>query len=143
MAVYAATKAFILSFAEALAKETKDTKISITALQPDATDTDFFHKAKAENSVIYKEKNLASPEKVAKDGLEALEKGKNVVQSGMQNKFQSVLNNIISDDMIATNMERQMKPSDKIDGRVLPIHMASLRERESINTFKNTRNGDY
>ena len=143
MAVYAATKAFILSFAEALAKETKDTKISITALQPDATDTDFFHKAKAENSVIYKEKNLASPEKVAKDGLEALEKGKNVVQSGMQNKFQSVLNNIISDDMIATNMERQMKPSDKMDGRALPIHMASLRERESINTFKNARNGDY
>lgn len=143
MAVYAATKAFILSFAEALAKETKDTNISITALQPDATDTEFFHKAKAENSVIYKEKKLASPEKVAKDGMEALEKGKNVVQSGMQNKFQSVLNNIISDDMIASNMEKQMKPSDKIDGREFPIHMASRRERMAINTFKNMQNGDY
>jgi short-subunit dehydrogenase len=76
MAVYAATKAFILSFAEALTKEIKNTNITITALQPDATDTDFFHKAKAENSVIYKEKKLASPEEIAKEGYRALKKGK-------------------------------------------------------------------
>ena len=143
LAVYAATKAFILSFAEALAQENKDTNVTITALQPDATDTDFFHKAKAENSVTYKERKLASPEKVAKDGFEALEKGKNVVQSGFQNKFQSVMNNIISDELIVSNMEKQMKLSSKIDGRTMPIHKPSLRERKAINSFKNTINGDY
>jgi uncharacterized protein len=143
MSVYAATKAFILSFAEALSNETKDTEVSITALQPDATDTDFFHKAKAENSVVYKERKLASPEKVARDGLEALEKGKNIVLPGFQNKFQSVVNTIIPDDMIADNMEKQMKPSDKIDGRAMPAHMASLRERKAINALRNTYHGDY
>lgn len=143
LAVYAATKAFILSFAEALAKENENTNITITALQPDATDTDFFHKAKAENSVTYKEKKLAHPETVAKDGFEALEKGKNVVKSGLQNKFQSILNNIISDDMIVSNMEKQLKPSDKTDGRTMPLHLPSLRERKAINSFKNSSNGDY
>lgn len=143
MAVYAATKAFILSFAEALANETKDTSITVTALQPDATDTDFFHKAKAENSVTYKEKKLADPEKIAKDGFEALQKGQNVVQPGFQNKFQGVLNNIISDAVVAKNMEKQMKLSHKKEGRVKPIHMASLREREAINSYKKAINGDY
>jgi uncharacterized protein len=143
MAVYAATKAFILSFAEALTNETKDTSITITALQPDATDTDFFHKAKAENSVMYKEKKLADPEKIARDGFEALQKGQNIVQPGLQNKFQGVLNNIISDNAVANNMERQMKLSNKKEGREKPIHMPSLRERESINFYKKASNGDY
>jgi uncharacterized protein len=143
MAVYAATKAFILSFAEALAKETENTNITITALQPDATDTDFFHKAKAESSVTYKEKKLASPEEVAKEGVKALKNGTKLVSPGFQNKFQSVLNNILSYDAITANMERQMKLSDKKNGRDKPLHMASLRERESINKFKRTFNGDY
>ena len=143
MAVYAATKAFILSFAEALTKEIKNTNITITALQPDATDTDFFHKAKAENSVIYKEKKLASPEEIAKEGFKALKKGKKVALPGFQNKFQSILNNIISDDAVASNMEKQMQLSDKKNGREKPVHMASLRERETINSFKRTYHGDY
>ena len=143
MSVYAASKAFILSFAEALAYETKDTSITITALQPDATDTDFFHKAKAENCVTYKEKKLADPEKVAKDAFEALRKGQNVVQPGFQNKVQGVLNKLISDNLIAVNMEKQMKLSNKKEGRVRPMHKASLRERESINFYKKASNGDY
>ena len=41
-AVYAATKAFVLSFAHSLRYELKETGISVTALQPGPTDTDFF-----------------------------------------------------------------------------------------------------
>jgi hypothetical protein len=40
-------------------------------------------------------------------------------------------------------MEKQMKPSDKENGRTMPLHMASLRERKAINSYKNTSNGDY
>jgi short-subunit dehydrogenase len=65
MAVYAASKAFILSFTEALVRELEYTDVTITALQPDATDTDFFHKVKADKSVLYREKKLAEPEMVA------------------------------------------------------------------------------
>lgn len=44
-AVYAATKAFVLSFAHSVRYELRDTGISVTALQPGPTDTDFFHRA--------------------------------------------------------------------------------------------------
>lgn len=139
-AVYAATKAFILSFAEAIAYEVKDTNITITALRPGPTDTDFFHKAKAENSVTYREKELASPEEVAKAGMEALKKKKHIAMPGFQNKFQSMLNNIMTDDMIAANMEKQLKKSTKKEGRVKPNHLALLREWEYINAVREKRN---
>jgi short-subunit dehydrogenase len=44
-AVYAASKAFVHSFAEALRNELKDTDITITSLMPGPTDTNFFHRA--------------------------------------------------------------------------------------------------
>ncbi|HJS01483.1 MAG TPA: SDR family oxidoreductase [Flavobacterium sp.] len=138
--VYAATKAFILSFAEAIAYEVKDKNITITALRPGPTDTDFFHKAKAENSVTYREKELASPEEVAKAGMEALKKKKHIAMPGFQNKFQSMLNNIMTDDKIAANMEKQLKKSTKKEGRVKPDHLASLREWEYINAVREKRN---
>ncbi|WP_255157702.1 SDR family oxidoreductase [Siphonobacter sp. BAB-5385] len=50
MAVYGATKAFVLSFTEALRNELKDTSITVTALLPGATNTDFFNKAGAEGT---------------------------------------------------------------------------------------------
>ncbi|MFL9831747.1 SDR family oxidoreductase [Flavobacterium sp. ST-87] len=138
--VYAATKAFILSFAEAIANEVKDTNITITTLRPGPTDTDFFHKAKAEHTVTYKEKELASPEKVAKAGMKALEKNKLIALPGLQNKFQSILNNIMTEDRITANMEKQLKKSSKKGGRNKPLHPASLREWEYINAIREKQN---
>ena len=51
-AVYAASKAFVLSFAEGLRNELKDTGITITALQPGATDTNFFHRAGMDDTKV-------------------------------------------------------------------------------------------
>ena len=51
-AVYAATKAFVLSFAHSLRYELRDTDISVTALQPGPTDTDFFHRAGMDNTQV-------------------------------------------------------------------------------------------
>jgi len=48
--VYVATKAFILSFNDAIAFELKETNITITSLIPNATDTDFFRKASIEHT---------------------------------------------------------------------------------------------
>jgi short-subunit dehydrogenase len=75
MAVYAATKSFVLTFAEGIAEEVHDTEVTITAVQPDATDTDFFHKAKAENSVVYQEKTLFSPQDVAVEAFRGMFNG--------------------------------------------------------------------
>jgi len=75
-AVYGGTKAYILSFSEAIRNELKDTNITVTVLQPGATDTDFFNKAGAQNSKMVEDKSkLSDPAKVAKDGYDALTSG--------------------------------------------------------------------
>src|SRR6185312_12851435 len=72
-AVYAATKAFDLSFAHSLRYELRDTNITVTALQPGPTNTDFFHRAGMENTKVGSEgKKESSPEDVAKQGIDAL-----------------------------------------------------------------------
>jgi short-subunit dehydrogenase len=52
-AVYAATKAFGLSFAHSLRYELRDTAVSVTALQPGPTNTDFFHRAGMDNTEVW------------------------------------------------------------------------------------------
>ncbi|PZR22640.1 MAG: oxidoreductase [Flavobacterium psychrophilum] len=143
LSVYAATKAFVLSFTEALNEELKDTEVSITALQPGATDTDFFHKAKAENTVTYKETGLYTAEEVAEAGYEALMTGTAVVSPGFMNKTQKAMNTIMPDSAIAANMHKQMESSMKEDGRRSSSHPASQRERGSINAKREGVNGDY
>src|SRR5436190_18435861 len=61
LAVYAASKAFVLSFTEALVNELEDTDVTITALQPGVTDTDFFYKAGEDETTHYQEMELSDP----------------------------------------------------------------------------------
>lgn len=143
LSVYAATKAFVLSLVEALQKEIENSDVTITALQPGATDTDFFHKAKAENTVTYKEVSMYTPEEVAKAGFEGLMKGEATVVPGFMNKTQGVLNSLMSDSAIAENMEKQMQPSKETEGKSESKHEPSLRERQKINSAIGSVHGDY
>jgi short-subunit dehydrogenase len=83
---YHSSKAFVLSWSEALAIELEDTPISVTALCPGATDTDFFQKAGAENMSIRQSSNVMSPQEVAKAGYEAMLKEELFVVPGGLNK---------------------------------------------------------
>lgn len=74
LGVYAATKAFILSFSDALGTELKNTPVTVTTLIPTATDTDFFRKAGMENTKAAVE-NPEDPTVVAKIGYSALMNG--------------------------------------------------------------------
>jgi uncharacterized protein len=112
-AVYGATKAYVLSFTEALYNELKDSNITVTTLQPGATATDFFNKAGAENSKIVKESKLSDPADVARDGYEALMKGDDKVVSGFKNKIQTAMSNLMSDETVADQMRNQSEESDK------------------------------
>lgn len=143
LSVYAGTKAFVLSLTEALAKEVENTNVTLTALQPGPTDTDFFHKAKAENSVTYKEISLYAPEEVAKAGYEGLMNGDAIVIPGAKNKTQIYMNNLIPDSAVASSMQKQMKPSQEIGGKESAGHFASRRERDSINARNGALHGDY
>jgi uncharacterized protein len=110
-AVYGGTKAYVLGFTEALISELKDTDITITALQPGATDTDFFNKAGAQDSKIVADKSkLSDPAEVAKDGYKALMSGDDKVVSGMKNKMQSAMSNVMPDTMLADQMKKQSEP---------------------------------
>lgn len=111
MAVYSGTKAFVYSFTQALVNELKDTNVTMTALLPGASDTDFFHKAHAEDTVIYNETSLSDPADVAKDGYKALMKGKAKVVSGAKNKVQAAMTNIIPDSTVTTGMRKFMEES--------------------------------
>lgn len=143
LSVYAATKAFVLSFTEALIEELEDSNVSVTALLPGATDTDFFHKAKSENTVTYKESDMYAPEEVAKAGFDGLFNGDSTVTPGFMNKAQKAMNTLMPDGAIAANMQKQMESSMKEDGRTMSLHAPSQRERSSINASRDGVNGDY
>jgi short-subunit dehydrogenase len=113
--VYHGTKAFVQSFTEAINNEVKDTGVTITALLPGATDTDFFNKADMNESKIVQEGKLDDPAKVAKDGYEALMNGKDMVVSGFKNKVSVAMSNVMPDSAAANSMRKQQQPvtSDK------------------------------
>jgi short-subunit dehydrogenase len=113
-AVYGGTKAYVLSLTEALINEVKDTEVTLTVLQPGATDTDFFNKAGAQNSKMVESKSkLSDPADVAKDAYKALMKGDDKVVSGFKNKVQVAMSNVMPDTMLAEQMRKQSEESDK------------------------------
>lgn len=111
-AIYAATKSFVQSFAEALHFEMKDTKrnITITALQPGPTDTNFFERAGLENTKAGQgEKD--DPAVVAQQGFDALMAGKDhVIAGSMMNKIQAAGAQVISEQRAAATHAKQIRP---------------------------------
>ena len=86
MAVYYATKAYVLSLSEALAEETRNTGVSVTALCPGPTATGFDKKANLGASALFTNK-LMTAERVASEGYKGLMKGKAVVVPGLRQKI--------------------------------------------------------
>ena len=97
MAVYAASKVFVLNYSRALYVELKSRGISVTALCPGWVDTAFFKTAtdtKNPNAVT-KYTFMQTPERVVKQGLKAMKKGRMVSIVGKQNKLLYVINKIL------------------------------------------------
>ncbi|MGH1516983.1 SDR family NAD(P)-dependent oxidoreductase [Chryseobacterium sp. JK1] len=111
--VYHGSKAFILSWSEAIREELKDTGITVTALLPGPTDTDFFNKAQMNRSKIMEDKeSFSTPEEVAKDGYDALMNGEDKIISGLKNKLTVAMSNLASDSMAAYRMGKMQEPQD-------------------------------
>jgi uncharacterized protein len=89
LAVYGASKSFVQSLAEALHYELKDTGVTVTALQPAPTDTNFFERAEMMETRVAVEDD---PAEVARQGFEALMAGEHrVVAGSVRNKVQSAV----------------------------------------------------
>ncbi|WP_295654652.1 SDR family oxidoreductase [uncultured Mucilaginibacter sp.] len=85
MAVYCATKAYVLSFSEAISNEVSDKGVTVTALCPGATESGFQMAAGMENNELFKGKKLPTSKEVAEYGYAAMLKGKTVAIHGFIN----------------------------------------------------------
>jgi len=87
MAVYYATKAYVLSFSEALAEELRNTGVTVTALCPGPTQTDFAESAQISTSRLFSTFGIADAADVAKYGFDAMMHGKRLAIPGIRNKI--------------------------------------------------------
>ncbi|MCF8296081.1 MAG: SDR family oxidoreductase [Saprospiraceae bacterium] len=87
MSVYYASKAFVLSFTEAISNELKGSGVSATALCPGPTKTKFFDAAEVENPKFMQLLKMADSSSVAKYGYKSLMKGKVIAVPGFMNKL--------------------------------------------------------
>lgn len=110
--VYGATKAFGLSFARGLRQELEDTGITVTALQPGATDTDFFRRAGMENTQVGSEgKYENDPAEVAQQGFDALMKGEDhVYAASLKTKIQGELGRFIPESVKGAMHKKMAEP---------------------------------
>ena len=114
-AVYNASKAFDLHFAEAVRNELKDTGVTVTALMPGATDTEFFERADMEDTSVA-QGSLEDPADVARQGFEALMAGDDhVVGGGLKTKLQSVVANVLPETVKAEQHRQMAEPGSDED----------------------------
>ena len=85
MAVYYATKAYVLSFSEAIDNEVRDKGVTVTTLCPGATESGFQAAAAMEESALVKGKKLPTSKEVAEYGYKAMMQGKTVAIHGFMN----------------------------------------------------------
>ena len=111
-AVYAATKAFVLSFAQSLHYELRDSGVTVTALQPGPTNTDFFSRADMDNTEVgSKGKNESQPDDVARQGIEALMAGKDhVYAASFKTKMEGMFANLVPGAVKAAIHEKMARP---------------------------------
>lgn len=106
MAVYGASKAFVLSFSEALAEEYRTRGLRVLALCPGATETPFFDIA-GEAASVGKRR---TPEQVIATGLRALEQGRTVVVDGTSNAFLAAMPRLAPRWLVARVAGRTVHP---------------------------------
>jgi uncharacterized protein len=112
-ATYGASKAFLLSFAEAIRYELKNTGVSVTALMPGPTDTDFFDRAGMQDTPVGHKARKDDPAEVAADAIKALLAGDDKVVAGsVKNTLQAATAKVLPETARAAMHAGQTKPQD-------------------------------
>lgn len=111
--VYNASKSFVQSFSEALRDELRDTGITVTALMPGPTDTNFFHRAKMADTPVGR-MSKDDPAQVARQGFEALMRGnQKVVGGSVSSKLMGPISAVLPDSVKAIGSRLLSKPLNK------------------------------
>ncbi|WP_338890195.1 SDR family NAD(P)-dependent oxidoreductase [Rhodococcus sovatensis] len=110
--VYNATKSFLQSFAEGLASEASDGGVTVTALMPGPTDTQFFRRAGLENTIMGR-LDKDEPAAVARAGYDAMNNGKRkVVAASVLSKAMAAVSTVTPDSVKARAHRILAEPSD-------------------------------
>jgi short-subunit dehydrogenase len=114
-AVYGASKAFVLSFSQALWAETRGTGVTVTALCPGPTATGFVDALDSDVSHTAIYRRLAAPEPVVAAGLRGLDRGRAVVVPGLRNKAMANSGRFSPSWINALIAARLLRPTAKAD----------------------------
>lgn len=101
MAVYHATKAYLLSLSQAVAEEMRGTGVTVTALCPGATDTNFFADAGVAGAMLLNRLPMPSAASVAEAGWKAMIVGRRVKVTGARNVAAAVLARLVPGSLAA------------------------------------------
>lgn len=108
MAVYFASKAYVLSFSEALFNEARDFGVGVTALCPGPTVSEFAQRAGMGNTKLFQAKSVMTAEEVASIGYRAMMRRKPVVVAGRANAAMAFLTRF-APRQLAASIARKMQ----------------------------------
>jgi short-subunit dehydrogenase len=111
MTTYAATKAFVLSFSDALWEENRDHGIKVIALCPGVTDTNFFAAAEIERPPM---RISQTPEQVVETALKGLKRGRGHVISGWANYFLTESERLVPRSLVARVVGKALRPGKTV-----------------------------
>jgi hypothetical protein len=110
MAVYFATKAYVVSFSEALHNELKGSGVTVTTLCPGATRTEFDKRAGMGKSKLFSKAKLMDARKVAEIGMGAMNDGKSLAVAGTLNALMVTATRLAPRQMAASIARRMLEP---------------------------------
>jgi uncharacterized protein len=111
MSVYAATKAFVLSFSEALWAENQSTGVHVMAVCPGPTESRFFEAADFPKTLASSGQSIASAEAVVREALQALEhKQSNVVAGGIANQLVANASRFLPRQTLVNGIAKLFRP---------------------------------
>ena len=113
MAVYYATKAYVLHFSEAIANELEGTGVTVTTLCPGPTESAFVGNANLETSKLFHNKKIPTAAKVAREGYDAMMAGKTVHIVGASNSFYALMARLLPRRMMTSAVRRAQDPLSK------------------------------
>ena len=106
MSVYYASKAFVLSYTEALRNELRNTKVKVSALCPGPVKTEFEKSANLENSKLFSVMKPITAEKVALTAYKGMEKNKGIIIPGFANKVTIFMSRFASRNFVVNTARK-------------------------------------
>lgn len=113
MAVYYATKAYVLSFSEAIANELQGTGVTVTTLCPGPTESGFQKRADMEQSKLVSDQKIMDAETVAKIGYRGLMNNQTVVIPGLKNQLLAQSVRVTPRKMVTKIVRKMQEKEDK------------------------------